>query len=496
MMKMKRIYLVVLVLGALVTACELPDNVDPKSASEVPATTLFTQATSDFMQTYDAISMNINIGRFLAQYASQVNYTDESRYNFEDRSIPDTYWAWIYLPLRDYKEVRNLISELSGSAEYNLNRDNKLAIVDIMEVFMLQSLVDYMGDIPYSEALQGTENKTPAYDDAETIYRDMMDRLRADIATLTAGAAVGSWGDEDIIFGGDVAMWKKAAASLLLRMGMRFADVDASTAQTALADAVNAGLFAEGDSWQLVYPGVTPHVNPIYNAFIVDNRFDYAPSLTIITKMEELFDPRMDDYFSQIDTSADGSGKWAYVGLTYGLTVSTPYNSVSHFSDPMFAANFPSVLSDYVEVQFLLAEAAARGFTTPMTAVEHYEAAVTASIVAWGNDAADAAPYLALADVQYDQARWKELIGTQKWIALYNRGNEGYASWRMLDWPVLAAPEGMTQADIPLRWPYPFNEKDLNNENYSSAASAIGGDDIRTQLFWDATPNSDSPSPN
>jgi hypothetical protein len=495
-MKMKRIYLVVLVLGALVTACELPDNVNPKAATEVPATTLFTNATVDFMNTYDAISMNINIGRFLAQYASQVNYTDESRYNFEDRSIPDTYWAWIYLPLRDYMEVRSLIGELSGSVEYNHNRDNKLATVDIMEVFALQSLIDYVGDIPYTEALQGADNKTPAYDDAETVYRDMMDRLRADISTLTTGAADGSWGDEDVLFGGDVAMWKKAAASLLLRMGMRFADVDASTAQAALADALSAGVFEDGDAWQLVWTGVTPHVNPIYDAFIVDNRFDYAPALTIMDKMEALFDPRMDDYFSQIDTSADGSGKFAYVGLEYGLPSAQPYNSISHFSDKMFAASFPSMLSDYVEVQFLLAEAAARGFTTPMTAQQHYEAAVTASIVAWGNDAADAAPYLALADVQYDQARWKELIGTQKWIALYNRPNEGYATWRVFDWPVLHPPTDMTQEDIPLRWPYPFNEKDLNNESYTAAAAAIGGDDVRTRLFWDATPNSATPSPN
>lgn len=495
-MKMKRIYLVVLVLGALVTACELPDNVNPKAASEVPASTLFTQATVDFAATYDAISMNINISRFLAQYASQVNYTDESRYNFTDRSIPDTYWAWIYLPLRDYQEVRNLVSPLSGSAEYNLNRDNKLAIVDIMEVFVLQSLVDYMGDIPYSEALGGADNKTPAYDDAETIYRDLMTRLRADITTLTAGAGAGSWGDEDVIFGGDVDMWRKTAASLLLRVGMRFADVDASTAQSAVTDALSAGVYEEGDFFQVVWTGVTPWVNPIYEVFYVDNRFDYAPSLTIISKMEELFDPRMDEYFSQIDTSADGSGKMAYVGLKYGLAAAVPYNSISHFGDAMFAADYPSVFSDYVEVQFLLAEAAARGFTTPMTAVEHYEEAVTASIVAWGNDAADAAPYLALADVQYDQARWKELIGTQKWIALYNRGNEGYASYRIFDWPVMDPPEDMTQADIPLRWPYPFNEKDLNGDNYQAAASAIGGDDVRTQLFWDVTPNSATPSPN
>jgi len=495
-MKMKKIYLVVLVLGALVTACELPDNVNPKAATEVPASTLFTNATVDFVATFDAISMNINISRFLAQYASQVNYTDESRYNFEDRSIPDTYWAWIYLPLRDYQEVRRLVSPISGSDEYNRNRDNKLAIVDIMEVFALQSLVDYLGDIPYTEALGGADNKTPAYDDAETIYRDMMTRLRTDIATLTAGAADGSWGDEDVIFGGDVAMWKKTAASLLLRMGMRFADVDAPTARTALADALTAGVFEEEDVFQLVWTGVTPWVNPIYEVFYVDNRFDYAPSKTIIDKMEELFDPRMDDYFSQMDTSSDGSGQMAYVGLKYGLAAAVPYNSISHFSDKMFAANFPSVLSDYVEVQFLLAEAAARGFTTPMTAQEHYEEAVTASIVFWGGTASEAAPYLALADVQYDQARWKELIGTQKWIALYNRGNEGYASWRVFDWPVMDPPEDMTQADIPLRWPYPFNEKDLNNTNYTAAAQAIGGDNIRTRLFWDVTPNSATPSPN
>ncbi|RPI42699.1 MAG: SusD/RagB family nutrient-binding outer membrane lipoprotein, partial [Bacteroidetes bacterium] len=202
---------------------------------------------------------------------------------------------------------------------------------------------------------------------------------------------------------------------------------------------------------------------------------------------------RLPLYFAAVDTSADGSGKFAYMGLEYGLTAAAPYQSVSHWSDQMFDPSFPSVLIDYVEVQFLLAEAAARGWTTPMTAQEHYEAGITASIVAWGGDAAEAASYIAQANVAYDQNRWKELIGTQKWIALYNRGNEGYASWRMLDWPVLDPPEDMTQADIPLRWPYPFNEKDLNLENYNAAASAIGGDDVRTQLFWDVTPNSDNP---
>jgi hypothetical protein len=247
---------------------------------------------------------------------------------------------------------------------------------------------------------------------------------------------------------------------------------------------------------ELAWLGVTPHVNTIYNSFIVGGRFDYAPSLTMTSMMNDLSDPRLPLYFSLVDTSADASGKYAYLGLEYGLTAAAPYQSVSHWSDQMFEATFPAVLIDYVEVQFLLAEAAARGWTTPLTAQEHYENGITASIVWWGGDAADAPAYIAQADVNYDQARWKELIGTQKWLALFNRGNEGYATYRMFDWPVLPPPEDMTQADIPLRWPYPFNEKDLNLANYQAAATAIGGDDVRTQLFWDVTPNSATPSPN
>lgn len=493
MMKMKRIYVTVLVLGALVTACELPDNVNPKAPTEVPASTLLTQAETYTVYTVDDISMNVNISRFLCQYASQTNYTQESRYDFEDRSIPDTYFTRIYYGLRDLQEIRTLISDQSGSPAFNRNRDNKLAIVDILEVYNFHTLVDYMGNVPYTEALQGAENKTPVYDDAATIYNDLMQRLRDDIATLQAGINDGSWGAEDVIFQGDVAMWKKAAASLLLRLGMRLSDVNESAAQSALSDALDAGVFEEGDVWQLTWTTNSPHVNPIYSRHIVDNRNDYSPTLTIISKMEELSDPRMPLYFTQVDTS--GSGDFAYVGLEYGRVDAANYQAISHWSDQMFDPTFPSVLGDYVEVQFLLAEAAARGFTTPMTAQEHYEAGITASIVFWGGEDQEANPYLAQADVAYDAARWKELIGTQKWIALYNRGNEGYATWRIFDWPVLSPPMEMTQQDIPLRWPYPFNETSLNNANYTAAASAIGGDDVRTQVFWDVEPNSASPDP-
>ncbi len=45
--------------------------------------------------------------------------------------------------------------------DFNLEMGNKKAIVDIMEVLIYQNLVDYFGDVPYTDALGGFDEKTP-----------------------------------------------------------------------------------------------------------------------------------------------------------------------------------------------------------------------------------------------------------------------------------------------------------------------------------------------
>ena len=493
-MKMKNIYLLLLALGMLLKACGLPDNVDPKSAIEVPVEGLLSNALRDGLAHIDDMNQNVNISRLLCQYSTQAQYPDPSRYNFSDRQIPDGYWNTSYLVLRNLREIRLLIQDLTGTASYNRMIANKLAIVDVMEVLMVQNLVDYFGNVPYADALGGFDNKTPVYDDARTIYDHMQARLTADIATLTSGANYGSWGAEDLVYGGDVYMWKKLAATLKLRMAMRLADVDAATARMELDEAIASGPLEAGESMQLPWIGVTPHVNTIYNVFVVANRNDYVPSKTIIDIMEALGDARMPSYFTQVDTSTEaGVEKWAYYGLQYGLVSCCYYQGYSHFGNAMFEPDFPATIACNAEVEFLLAEAAARGFTTPRSAREHYEAGIAESHAFWGVTMDPS--YLTQVDVAYDSDRARELIGTQKWIALYNRGNEGYAVWRCFDWPVLTPPEDMDYEDIPMRMPYPYNEPDLNGDNYSSAADAIGGDEVSTLLFWDAVRSTNTPAP-
>jgi len=148
---------------------------------------------------------------------------------------------------------------------------------------------------------------------------------------------------------------------------------------------------------------------------------------------------------------------------------------------------YPVIICDYVEVEFLLAEAAERGLGGVTNAEEHYNNAILASMKYWGVADADAAAYLAQPTVAYTTAtgNYKQKIGNQKWLGLFDRGVEGWAEWRRLDYPILNPPVGKVYGDIPVRMPYPYNENKMNKDNYDAASSAIGGDLMTTKLFWD-----------
>ncbi len=516
----------VLIIG--VTQCKLPDNVDPKNPTEVPIETIFTNAEVALLNQVDEINVNRNITRLIAQYHQETTYFDEARYLFIDRQIPDNYTVEFYRDaLMDLKKAKELLADWSGDAT---ERDNKIAMASILEVYAWHCVVDAFGDMPYSEALQLDQNSTPVYDDAAGIYADLLTRLDAAIGKLKAG---GSFGGADVLFDGDVAAWKTFGYSLKLRLGMRLADVNSAAAKTAV-EAASAHVYTEqSESAILHYVGVVPNVNAIYTAFVVDGRKDYLPTNTIVNLMNKFNDPRLSHYFTSIpfkyDTDENTGRKIDtdlefdvatsavllykggdsivtvdlpfkvlaedslntfnyYKGAIAGLDAAQSYSNYSNFAPMFFEASFPAIISDYVETEFLLAEAAERGFSVSGTAADHYENAITASILYWGGTQDDVVAYLANPDVAYATAsdNWREKIGTQKWIALYNRGIEGWAEWRRLDFPLLNVPEGMDYNDIPKRMPYPYNEVLQNEANYDAAVAKMGGvDDHRQRIFWD-----------
>jgi hypothetical protein len=176
-----------------------------------------------------------------------------------------------------------------------------------------------------------------------------------------------------------------------------------------------------------------------------------------------------------------------FKGGTYGSGNS--YDDNSHIGDLFHEPDLEGVLFDYAEVEFLLAEAIERGFTVPGTAAEHYANGIEASMEYWGVSGSDITDYLAQPEVAYATADgdWKQKIGSQLWIAYYNRGYEGWTMWRRLDFEGLNVPAGLSEEDFPKRMTFPIEEATLNPTSRNAAVELIGGsDDVQTRVFWDA----------
>jgi len=325
------------------------------------------------------------------------------------------------------------------------------------------------------------DNAFPKYDDGLTAFKDLLKRLDADIAALNPASA--SLGSADAIYNGDPQSWKKFANSLKLKVAITIADADNASAKTAVETAVASGVFAYSvgganvDNARYPYTTITPNTNPIWVDLVQSGRLDFVANNTITTQMNTLHEPRRPFFFT---LDADG----VYSGGNPGE--SSPYANFSAPAVPITKPDFPGSLIDVAEVQFLLAEAAERGYSVGGTAGVFYTNAVTASILDWGGTLASATIYLAQPSVAYATATgtWKQKIGTQKWLALYNRGLDAWVENRRLDYPQL--PEAAdAQTDFPVRFTYPVKEQNVNNVNRAAAATKIGGDNVTTKLFWD-----------
>ncbi len=481
---MKKIIFVLIVLAGFASSCtkNFEDfNTDKKRPTEVPGDFIFANAQKALADQIASTNVNLNVWKLWAQYWTETTYTDEANYDIVNRTIADNTFQEFYRDiLADLNEARKVITAEAAIGEIaEANKQNRLYIIDLLECYCYNHLLEAFGDIPYSEALDIT-NLSPKYDDALTVYKDLLTRSKAAANGLNAGSinevVVGSFGDNDLFYSGDVSMWIKFANSLQIKMAITLADADNATAKDYIESAYG-GAFTAGENAQLVYLGGS-NSNPLYVDMVQSGRDDFVPANTIIDIMNDLNDPRRDDYFF-----ANGE---EYVGGDYGY--SSPFGQLSHVSDPIQAPTFPMVLLDYTEIAFYLAEAAERGYSVGGSAESYYNQAITSSILHWGGTATDASDYLAQASVAYATAtgNWKQKIGTQAWLAYYVRGMEGYTSWRRLDFPIMnIAPAIETYDQIPVRFTYPIREQTLNGAKYAEAASAIGGDELTTKLFWD-----------
>jgi hypothetical protein len=472
-------YKLILILGVFVfgfTSCEdVTDlNVDPNEPTEVPVENLLTEAEFELQDLLWSRAYNAEWSMLMVQHWAQNEYTEEQRYNVNGNDF-NGVWASFYADaLNELQVAKDLIAENENLNE--ATKANQTAIINVLMAHGYQNLTDAFGAVPFSEALQPNDFPLPAYDSEQEIYAAILQML--DDAAKGLNDAGESFGAGELIYGGNVAMWRKLANSLLLRAAMRVVDADEAMATTYITAAASRDLISSNEENALFrFSEDAAIANPLFVDNTLNNRDDFNISAELVDALKAAGDPRLDAYGAPTN-----SGE--IVGIPYGLTDAQAFElkgSTSRPNPAVRAATAPAVIIDYAEVSFLLAEAYQRGILSGDAAAAYAEG-VTASMNYWGIDD-DAAIADYVANNAYDADNWKASIGLQKWFAFYMNGPQAWAEHRRLDQPELAVPAAALISVIPVKLPYPVDEQARNGA--SLGAVTDNPDDLSTRIWWD-----------
>jgi hypothetical protein len=476
-MKNKKLYILA-ILAIAFSSCkkELDEvNINP-NAPEIPQPDyLLTGTTKITADTYWGVTNNMNSSLLFAQQWAKVQYTEEDRFIYSNSSFTALWSTGYAQSIAGFNKIIEL-----GDAQGNSNYKG-VALVLRSWTFLL--LTDAYGDIPYSQAGKIKQFVTPVYDKQKDVYYGILNDLKSAQAALDpAGKVIAG----DVIYGNNIASWKKFANALRLRIALRIADKDPAKAKQVIDEVQAEGgayISSNSESAILKYD-VSPQQNPVAASF--ETRNDYRISKTIVDKLFSLNDPRLPVYASKTENVTPQ----VYVGIPNGSTNSEASAiGLANSSKPgayFLDAKAPAVIFSYAELLFDRAEAAARGFTTE-NAENLYKQAITASFNQYGISGTAVDDYINQAAVQYNASNYKKSIGEQKWIALFGQGLEAWAEQRRLDYPQLTASVNtVLNGKIPVRFIYPGTEQSLNGQNYKNAVSSQGADLLTTKLWFDA----------
>lgn len=383
-------------------------------------------------------------------------------------------------PRANFIWVAQLVVPVINGAK-DLNRPEMGAIASIMFDFAASEVVDVYGPIPYEDTKKLKNEPPLTYEKVSVVYdkilKDLTEQVKVLKSVTLSEEAKADLKKYDLIAGGEVENWIRFANSIRMRMAMRMVKVDPARAQREFESAFSEGLYLDNDDIELNYQGR----HPLY--IISNDWFDARLNANFENLLKRLHHPGLPKWFSPMNPSMkkDISGNdigvtgEVYAGMRAGMAT---YRK----EDAIFASsysNFSTVSSNFAtrhiaimkacEVQFLLAEAALRGWNVGgVTAKAYYQKGIVKSFEkeGFGNPATyirqrkENTPRLDYIDfynhqynseavnngsevlpVEWDESldneKKLEMIITQKYIANYPLSLESWSEYRRTGYPVM-----------------------------------------------------------
>lgn len=198
---------------------------------------------------------------------------------------------------------------------------NYIGMAKTYEAYTLMTLVDLFGDVPYSEALQGTNVISPIADPQEQIYATALSLLDQALVEFDKGSTV--WPPTEIIYGGNTAQWKKLVNTLKLRYALQTRLVDGSSA-SMFQSIINSGEFIQaGDDFIFEAGNTRANPNsrhPYYNEHYEASNGRYMSNYYMWLFRDEngrVDDPRRRYYFYRQNWDYTSAGDWNQFTLDF-----------------------------------------------------------------------------------------------------------------------------------------------------------------------------------
>lgn len=526
-MKAKMMYIKLLLLSSfLMVACtkqleemnENPNGADPSSTN--PNLVLSTVLT-------ESARALVTLG--YGDIAGVVQHTQKDGWagghnNYEWNGNND--WSGYYAILRNEKFVYDKSVELNFKLQQGVALAMKSLVFGL--ITDLWGNVPYSQALNGSEG--GNENTFPGYDDQQSIYTAILADLEQANTLLSEGSFNSSIGNADVYYNGDAGKWRKFVNSLALRYYMRLSNKLPDIAKAGIEKIANNPdqypiITSASDDATMNFPGNSESDSWPSYAIPQSDSSNYRRIKmcnTLVSKLVALNDPRIAVWANPVQisillnqtlsgnvnrvvydtvingetrnvriistgylaskglTDADINQDPHYVGLPVALNAPQLYNLSP---DPAQAAHNPHVswvnstfanskgakvrVMTAAEVHFILAEASAVYGWNAGDAETHYKNGIKASFDAWGVSSAYN-DYINQPAVAFNGTQ--EQVITQKWISFWSMATEAWFDWRRTGYPELHGVENRTIAkELPVRFYYPLEERNLNNTNVSTA---------------------------
>ncbi|GAA3946634.1 SusD/RagB family nutrient-binding outer membrane lipoprotein [Hymenobacter algoricola] len=268
-------------------------NVDPLNPSQARLSDML-PVTQVAMGTYMGFSVN-GLSQYTASLMQQLSNTRGIGTFQQTGDSFSTQWQGLYADMLSNNE--QIIRQ--GTAEQGWSY---VGVAELQKAFVVSQMVDMWGNIPYSEALNGTGNRSPKFDKDSEIYADMFRLIDDGLAklTLTSSRTMGS---EDLMYAGDLNKWAHFGRTLKLKLYnqirlTRQNDPAFAAQITALLNAPS-GLLQVTDDFELKYgPSTQPdNRNLGYIGDYVNSTRENTIGVYFYTLMTRNNDPRIKYYF-------------------------------------------------------------------------------------------------------------------------------------------------------------------------------------------------------